>query len=927
MLKKRAAQEAENRRREQDKLERDRDAQQARIRAEEADLKAERDLRMAGDQERAAAEYEARMQREQEEKIRKKQVLEEKIRRVEEQKQADQMKDDQESAEEAERFRLKKEAEGLKADQERAERAERLRLKKEADGLKADQERAEQAERLRLKKEADGLKADQESAEAERIKLQQEADRLAADQARVAEAERIKLQQEADRLAAEQAGQSEAERIKAKKEKAKRELMEEEQQMLMEARKRRQDEANAKKALEEETLRLLEEETLRLAEVERLRLLEEETLRLAEVERLRLLEEETLRLAEVERLQKMKEEQDALGERDLANAERQEEINSKRSEMLKDPKSAEIFELEEACSQNNISWSGHYMDRGKKTQMHCDNFQISFDGSIFGHGEDIIGEFTIQGSADIFSGSKEPKIRFDKQYKLAHPLTYSGVFKEGKIIGSYNYGSNNLNGEFELKPNSQEWKGWCMSKDVKTNTRLDIMIDADFVFGCGSDNIGNYIAKGTCVVETDEVKFVKCYWGGSRVMWVGKSTRINPNKKKSVVTINGIYFYQGLESSGQAYELKGRYGQLNNETGAQSRTNKASGAQTPVPQTPSNEKNLRVAIPISQTPRGEIETPQVPDDMLAKKMGYESMATKEGDSPHKPQIPKPEKLKQSSTKKEITDEKPAEKMDDKKELHHFGEMLKDKEILWQGWYTQESEHGKKSNKTWENFQIHPDKTCDGYGEDLLGEFELHGILTVTATGATIKIKQFYDEANVVYDLVGQFKHGGTCSGTWVCKDSATGKVTQDSGEWEMKPACQEWSGYMIVSGKKLDLAIDLIVEEDFVYCLSQCSNGFYFVRGDNDNETMKISFLQKYPASSKEFLFTGDVRRINPKKKKSVVTIKGTYTDQSNNTTGEFEIKGKYGQVGKDTTDSPVKKRTNKPRKLSGLFESTRNIE
>jgi hypothetical protein len=798
MLKKRAAQDAEMRRREHDKLERDRDAQQARIRAEEAELKAELDLRLAGDQERVAAEYEARMQREKEEKIRKKQVLQEKIRRVEEQKQADQ----------------------LKADQESAEQAERLRLKKDGDRLKADQESAEQAERLRLKKDGDRLKADQESAEAERIKLQQEADRLKADQARAAEAERIKLQQEADRLAAEQAGQSEADRIKAKKEKAKRELMEEEQQMLMEARKRRQDEANAKKDLEEETLRLAEQETLRLAEIERLRLLEEETLRLAEVERLRLLEEETLRLAEIERLQKMKEEQDALGERDLANAERQEEINLKRLEMLKDPKSAEIFELEEACSHRNISWSGHYMDRGKKTQMHCDNFQISFDGSIFGHGEDIIGEFTIQGSADIFSGSKEPKIKFDKQYKLAHPLTYTGVFKEGKIIGTYNYGGKNLNGEFELKPNSQEWKGWCMSNNVKSNTRLDIMIDADFVFGCGSDNIGNYIAKGTCVVETDEVKFVKCYWGGSRVMWVGKSTRINPNKKKSVVTITGNYFYQGLESSSQVYELKGRYGQLNNETGAQTRTNKASGAQTPVPQTPSNEKNLRVAIPISQTPRGEIETPQVPDDMLAKKMGYESMATKEGDSPQKPQIPKPEKLKQSSTKKETPDEKPAEKMDDKKDLHHFGDILKDKEILWQGWYTHESENGKKSNKAWENFQIHPDGTCDGYGEDLLGDFELHGMLTVTGTGAILKIKQFYDEANVVYDLVGQFKVGGTCSGTWVCKDSATGKVTQDSGEWEMKPACQEWSGFMMASGKKLDLCIDLIVEEDFVYCTS-----------------------------------------------------------------------------------------------------------
>ena len=791
--------------------------------------------------------------------------------------------------------------------------------------MKAHEEREAEAERIKLQKEADRVKAHEErEAEAERIKLEQEADRLKADQQRAAEAERIKLEQEADRLKAEQEGQSEADRIKAKKEKVKRELMEEEQKMLMEARKRRQDEANAKKALEEETLRLAEEERLRLLEEEKLKLAEEERLKLAEEERLRLLEEERLKLAEEDRLKKMKEEQDALGERDLANAERQEEINLKRLEMMKDPKSAEIFELEEACTNRNISWAGHYMDRGKKTQMHCDNFQIGFDGSIFGHGEDIIGDFTVSGSADIFSGAKEPKIVFDKQYKLAHPLTYTGVFKEGKIIGTYNYGGKNLNGEFELKPNSQEWKGWCMSGGVKTNTRLDIMIDADFVFGCGSDTIGNYIAKGTCVMETDEVKFVKCYWGGSRVMWVGKSTRINPNKKKSVVTITGNWFYQGLESNSQAYELKGRYGQLNTETGAQTRTNKASGAQTPAPETPSNERNLRVAIPGRQTPRGEIETPQVPDDMLAKKMGHESMVVKEGESPQKPQIPKPEKLRKSSTKKEITDEKNA---DEKKSLDQFGEILKNKEILWQGWYTLESENFKKSNKSWTDFQISPLGVCEGQGEDLLGHFDLHGQLTPTATGASLTIKQFYDDDKVVYDLNGQFKLGGVCSGTWICKDSATGKVTQDSGEWEMKPACQEWSGFMTVSDKKIDLAIDLIIEDDFVYTTSMCKNGFYFVRGDNDEETKKISFLQAYPYSSTSLLFTGDVRRINPKKKKSVVTVKGTYIDQSNNTTGEFEIKGKYGQVGKDTSGTPTKKRALKPRNFSQIFSPTQEIE
>jgi hypothetical protein len=166
-----------------------------------------------------------------------------------------------------------------------------------------------------------------------------------------------------------------------------------------------------------------------------------------------------------------------------------------------------------------------------------------------------------------------------------------------------------------------------------------------------------------------------------------------------------------------------------------------------------------------------------------------------------PSLPKPEKsLKQSTAKQSTTQLETIEVIEvveqvevvevvdvvevvERKEsanadLHDLGLKLKEKNILWDGWATFESDNGKKVNQSWDDFQIHPDGRCDGYGEDLQhGEFEIHGHLTVTSDTASLTIRKYYDNNDMVYEMEGNFKPGGIVAGTWVYKDTETGKVT------------------------------------------------------------------------------------------------------------------------------------------------------
>jgi hypothetical protein len=82
---------------------------------------------------------------------------------------------------------------------------------------------------------------------------------------------------------------------------------------------------------------------------------------------------------------------------------------------------------------------------------------------------------------------------------------------------------------------------------------------------------------------------------------------------------------------------------------------------------------------------------------------------------------------------------------------------------------------------------------------------------------------------------------------------------------------------------------------------------------------MKVEFIKKYLRNGDVQRFQGDVKRINPNKKKSIVTITGIYgLNKDDCTDGSYELKGKYGQLGKDAgSETKLKKKnTYKPEYL-----------
>ena len=98
----------------------------------------------------------------------------------------------------------------------------------------------------------------------------------------------------------------------------------------------------------------------------------------------------------------------------------------------------------------------------------------------------------------------------------------------------------------------------------------------------------------------------------------------------------------------------------------------------------------------------------------------------------------------------------------------------------------------------------------------------------------------------------------------------------------------------------------LIVEKDFAYAVSsnEQHGGFYIMRGDNNVETQKIIFIQKYFGTNENIEFEGTAKRIKPDKEKSKVRMEGTYKNLKTGASGEFKIIGAYGQLAskKDVT-------------------------
>lgn len=57
---------------------------------------------------------------------------------------------------------------------------------------------------------------------------------------------------------------------------------------------------------------------------------------------------------------------------------------------------------------------------------------------------------------------------------------------------------------------------------------------------------------------------------------------------------------------------------------------------------------------------------------------------------------------------------------------------------------------QKLNLVFENFQVHPDKSIEGWGEDMIGHFWVEGQLTLNAKGESVVTfeKQYDQEENL-----------------------------------------------------------------------------------------------------------------------------------------------------------------------------------
>ena len=162
--------------------------------------------------------------------------------------------------------------------------------------------------------------------------------------------------------------------------------------------------------------------------------------------------------------------------------------------------------------KHDIEWNGHFEQFGNKTDMSFRDMQLSQDGKITGGGKDAVGEFHITGA---LSGDQ---IDFKKQYVGAHAVTYCGALNNGVITGKWDL--NGMNGGFELKMKTKQWKGYYEQGGHKNDMLLSLDV-ADLkgkrspVRGIGADGLGGYIIQGFKPVVGDgkTILFTKKYFG------------------------------------------------------------------------------------------------------------------------------------------------------------------------------------------------------------------------------------------------------------------------------------------------------------------------------------------------------------------------------------------------------------------------------
>lgn len=164
---------------------------------------------------------------------------------------------------------------------------------------------------------------------------------------------------------------------------------------------------------------------------------------------------------------------------------------------------------------NEIKWTGHFMQNDEKYDMDLRNMIIEFDGTVSGSGSDAVGDFTIEGQLT------DGVLEFKKQYD-AHFVNYKGqdTDNSGNFNGTWEI-PGDVSGDFSIHCDIPKWSGYYVQGGQQNEMALDMTISQEGVYGHGTDVNGFFVCRGECK-DNGDVIFRKQYVGKWALDYFGK---------------------------------------------------------------------------------------------------------------------------------------------------------------------------------------------------------------------------------------------------------------------------------------------------------------------------------------------------------------------------------------------------------------------
>ena len=167
--------------------------------------------------------------------------------------------------------------------------------------------------------------------------------------------------------------------------------------------------------------------------------------------------------------------------------------------------------MEEGDVLHEIEWTGWYEQFGKKHDVSFQDMGMNPEGKIEGGGKDSVGEFIITGNIN------DNDIQFNKAYKGAHTVKYSGKIENAIISGKWEI--TGITGAFEISMKTKHWKGSFehngQSYEMLASIDIKVIKGRRWPLrGVGGDSKGNYSLIGFQPICGDHntVMFTKKYF-------------------------------------------------------------------------------------------------------------------------------------------------------------------------------------------------------------------------------------------------------------------------------------------------------------------------------------------------------------------------------------------------------------------------------